>query len=424
MVKRTRFFYGWYIVGVMVVSMMLVYGVRNSFSIFFDPLLEQFDWYRGSTAIMLSLNILIYGFTAPFAGALADRWKPRKAAFIGIIILSIATAGCSLANELWHFYLLFGVLAPIGAAFCGSPVLNPTILNWFGKRRGLAIGIGQIGGGLSFAYGMLIEFLVSQLTWRPAYLVMAGILLAILLPLYVIFLYYKPEDKGYAVYGVTEIPLEKSEEVIEEAYVSDWTLKKALKSYHLWLLILAEIFYWGVGNYLVLAHQIKFAVDVGYSSVLAASVFALFGIASIGGQICSFISDVIGRELTVTVAAVMAIGALFALLSVNDTSQPWLLYVYAISSGFATGLFSPALIVGTADIFHGKNIGFISALLLTGIGIGGAVGPWLGGYIYDVYESYDIAFIISMVCFALACICFWIAAPRNADEIRNKCKRD
>ena len=140
MVKRTRFFYGWYIVGVMVVSMMLVYGVRNSFSIFFDPLLEQFDWYRGSTAIMLSLNILVYGFTAPFAGALADRWKPRKAAFIGIIILSIATAGCSLANELWHFYLLFGVLAPIGAAFCGSPVLNPTILNWFGKRRGLAIG--------------------------------------------------------------------------------------------------------------------------------------------------------------------------------------------------------------------------------------------------------------------------------------------
>ncbi len=419
MVRKTRFFYGWYIVGVMVVSMMLVYGARNSFSVFFDPLLEQFDWYRGSTAIMLSLNILVYGFTAPFAGALADRWKPRRAAFTGIIIISVATASCSLADELWHFYLLFGVLAPIGAAFCGSPVLNPTILNWFGKRRGMAIGIGQIGGGLSFAYGMLLEFLISQLTWRPAYLVMAGIMIAILLPLFIIFFFYRPEDKGYKVYSETRISIEKFEEEVEEPDVPDWTLRRALGSYHLWLLILAEIFYWGIGNYLVLAHQIKFAVDVGYSSALAASVFALFGIASIGGQVCSFISDVIGREPTVTIASLMAIGALFALLSVNDASQPWLLYVYAISSGFATGLFSPALIVGTADIFHGKNIGFISALLLTGIGIGGAIGPWLGGYIYDVYESYDIAFIVGMVCFALACICFWIAAPRNADKIRN-----
>jgi len=184
MIQRPRFFYGWYLVILMAVSMMLVYGIRNSFSVFFAPILDEFGWFRGSTAIMLSLNILVYGFTAPIAGSLFDRWKPRKVAFIGISVLTLATFFCAFANELWHFYLLFGILAPIGSAFCAAPALNPTLMNWFGKRRGLAIGLGQIGGSLSFAYGMLVETVISHWGWRPAFFVLAGILLAVLIPMY------------------------------------------------------------------------------------------------------------------------------------------------------------------------------------------------------------------------------------------------
>ncbi len=419
MVRKPRFFYGWYLVGITVASMMLVYGVRNSFSVLFSPILDDFGWYRGSTAIMLSLNILIYGLSAPLAGLLIDRWKPRAVAILGILLLTLATALCYFASELWHFYLLFGVLAPIGTAFCGAPVLSPSLMNWFGKRRGLAISLGQIGGGLSFAYGMLVDAVVSQWGWRPSFLVTAAIVLAVLLPIYLLFFYYRPEDRGMQAYRADESsPAEKAGEVIDAA--RDWTLRTAFRTYNLWLLVLSQFCYWGVGNYLVLAHQIKFAQDVGYSSMLATSVFALFGIASIGGQICASISDSIGREKTVTVAVVLAIGALVALMSVKDTSQPWLLYVYAVSSGFATGIFSPSVFAGMGDIFHGRNIGAITALLLTGTGVGGAIGPWLGGYIFDITGSYNIAFIISMASFAVAGISFWIAAPRNAEKIRAK----
>ena len=59
-------------------------------------------------------------------------------------------------------------------------------------------------------------------------------------------------------------------------------------------------------------------------------------------------------------------------------------------------------------------------MLLLGTGSGGAIGPWLGGFIYDVTKSYNIAFIISMAAFAVAGISFWIAAPRNAAKIRTK----
>jgi len=423
MARRPHLFYGWVIVGITVVSLTLIYGIRHSFSIFFPSILDEFGWARGSTAIMLSLNILIYGFLAPVAGSLGDRWKPRKVMPIGITILAVATASCAFAHELWHFYLLFGVLMPIGTAFGGWPLLAPALANWFVKRRGLMMGLGMMGGGLSFTYGMLAEFTISRLGWHHAYLVLAGILLLVSLPLYRLF-HYRPESKGLRAYGAGEVVTAKDLTAEGRATESpgpyDWTLRHAMRTYQLWLLVLSYSLYWGLGNYLVLAHQVKFVEDAGYSSTLAASVFALYGIFMVAGQLSSAISDFIGRELTVTLATVLAIGALMALLSVRDTSQPWLLYVYAVCFGYGAGVYSPAAIAGAADIFHGRHFGAIAGLLLTGMGIGGGIGPWLGGYIYDISGSYNSAFVLCMVCFGLACIAFWIAAPRNAASLPGK----
>jgi MFS family permease len=198
----------------------------------------------------------------------------------------------------------------------------------------------------------------------------------------------------------------------------DWTLGQALKTYQLWILVLSYLLFFGTACYLVLAHQVKFTEDVGYSSAFAASVFALFGIFMAAGQLSGFLSDWIGREKIITLATMLAIGSMFALISVRDTSQPWLLYIYAIFFGYATGLFTCTMFAAMADIFHGKHFGAIGALLLTGQGVGGAIGPWLGGHLYDTTNSYYSAFIICMVCFFLALIAVWIAAPRNAARLR------
>jgi MFS family permease len=402
--------------------MTLVYGVRHSFSIFFPPILDEFGWSRGSTALMLSLNLLVYGFTAPVAGSLADRWQPRKVLLIGATILGLATASCAFARELWHFYLLFGVLVPIGMACSGWPIFGPTMSNWFARKRGQAMGLSQIGGGFSFVYGMYAEFAISQLGWRYAYFVLAGTLVTILLPLYFFFFHYHPEYKGLKAYGATE--LTRAHDATPEVDKTknhaprDWTLRGAMGIHQLWLMMFSYFLYWGVGCYLVLGHQVKFAQDVGYSSTFAASVFALFGISLSVGQLTAGISDWIGREITVTLASILAIGALIALLSVQDSSQSWLLYLYAIGFGYGSGLYSPTMTAGMADIFHGRHFGAIHALLLTGMGIGGAIGPWLGGSIYDISGSYSSAFILCMVGFAIACVAVWIAAPRHAARLR------
>jgi MFS family permease len=422
MVKRIHFFYGWVVVGITVVSVTLIYGIRHSFSVFFPSILDEFGWGRGSTAIMFSLNILIYGFLAPVAGSLGDRWKPSRVMPIGITFLGLTTASCAFAHELWHFYLLFGVLMPVGSAFSGWPLLAPALANWFAKRRGLVIGLGLIGGGLSYAYSMFAAFSISQLGWRYAYFVLAGTLVALLLPLYLFFFNYRPENRGLMPYGAAEPSAIKGPEpgaaAAKNPVSRDWTLGRAMGTYQLWLMVLSFSLYWGIGAYLVLAHQVKFAEDAGYSRMFGASVFGLFGIFVVAGRVSASISDWIGREKTVTLATILSIGALVALVSVKDTAHPQLLYFYATCFGYGAGLYSPAIFAGTADIFHGRHFGAISGLLLTGMGIGGAIGPWLGGYLYDVSGSYKGAFVLCMICFGLACIMVWIAAPRNAARLR------
>ncbi len=419
MTARLPFFYGWVIVAIGAIGGTLVYGIRNSFSVFFPSILNEFGWQRGSTALMLSLNILVYGLMAPVAGSLGDRWKPRRDMTIGIIVLGLATIACAFARELWQFYLLFGIIAPAGSACCGAPLFAPAVPNWFARRRGLVMGLGQIGGGLSFAYGIFVEFVISQVGWRNAYFVLAGILLVVLVPLYLLFFYYRPEEKGLKPYGISE-PATDNSKAVGTGSLRDWTLLDAMKTYQLWLMVLSYFLYWGIGNYLVLAHQVKFAEDAGYSGMLAATIFGLFGIFMITGQLCSFLSDRLGREKTATLATALSIGALVALISVRDSTQPWLLYVYAVGFGLGAGLYLPALVAGLADVFHGRHFGAIQGFSITGLGLGGAIGPWLGGYIYDISGSYISAFIFSTVCLALGCAVLWIAAPRHAARLQHK----
>jgi MFS family permease len=131
-------------------------------------------------------------------------------------------------------------------------------------------------------------------------------------------------------------------------------------------------------------------------------------------------SDRIGREKTMLLSSAAALVGLFALIAVRDSSQPWLLYIYALGFGYGAGLYTAIIFAGAADIFYGKHFGLASGILLTGMGLGGAIGPWLGGYLYDTTGSYDNAFILCMACIVLASVSYWIAAPRNADKLHER----
>ena len=414
--KQPAFFYGWTIIAVGIITGLLIYGARYSFSIFFPEILDEFGWSRGSTALMMSINVLVYGFMAPISGTFCERWKPRTVMPVGAAVIALAMVGCSFASELWHFYLFFGILVPVGTALCGWPVIAPALINWFAVRRGLVLGLGQMGSGLGLVYGLVAEYLILWLGWRHAYLALAGILIVILFPLHRFIFQYRPENIGLRAYG-SESPQSKKAGKGSAPPV-DWTLRRMLHAPQLWLLALSQFLYWGIACFLVLAHQVKFAEDAGYSGTFAVSIFALYGISMFAGQMSGVLSDRIGREASSTVASALAIAGLAALISVRDTSTPWLLYAYATSFGYGAGLYAAIIFAGAADIFHGRCYGTASGMMLTGMGLGGAIGPWLGGYLYDRSGSYDLAFLLCMACLVLSSVFFWIAAPRHGEKFR------
>jgi len=417
MSRTPPIFYGWHLVAICVISMILIYGIRHSFAVFFSPILEEFRWSRGDIAMMMSLNILIYGFLAPLAGALADRWRARVLLPAGVIVLGIATAGCALATRLWHFYVLFGVLMSVGSAFSGWPIFAPALMNWFAKRRGLVMGLGQMGGGLSFVYSIFVEFAIRNLGWRQTFLALSFILMATLLPLLLLFFYYKPQDRGMSAYGVDGPGLPQRQAEMRGGRgrpPAGGGLKEVLQTRQLWFLVASYALYWGIAGYMIMAHQVRFLQDKGFSSAFSASIFALLGTMIFCGQLSAFLSDWLGREKTHTLATFLSITGLAVLLGVGESSPGWLLYIFALLFGYGGGLATPVTYAASADIFHGRHFGMVGGLLLGGMGLGGVLGPWLGGYLFDLSGSYKYAFAFCIISLALSTLFLWVAAPRKA----------
>ncbi len=182
------------------------------------------------------------------------------------------------------FYVLFGVLAPIGLAAAGSPILNPTIMNWFATRRGTALGLAQTGGGLSFVFVFMMEFVITEFGWRTAYIVLGFLTIAVLLPIVLLKYSFSPKERGMTPYGSAqeEPEVTATSEITEP--VELLSRASGLRSSQLWLLFISNMLFWGTGCYLILAHQVRFAIDAGFSSTVAASTSAAFGIFMVLGQ--------------------------------------------------------------------------------------------------------------------------------------------
>jgi MFS family permease len=120
-----------------------------------------------------------------------------------------------------------------------------------------------------------------------------------------------------------------------------------------------------------------------------------------------YLADVMRREVVYTwVQVVSAVGTV-ALMATSDNSMPWLLYVYAVFYGMGQGSRALVLSAISIDVFQGKNFGAIFGYFTLSVGVGGAIGSWLGGYIFDVTGSYLVAFSISFGCLVASIFMVW-----------------
>ncbi len=421
-IKRPIFFYGWIIVVISFISLSFVWGARSSFSVFYLAILKEFGWSRASTALIFSLFIFTYGLISPLSGWLIDQFGPRKIISVGAIVLALGAFACSQANKVWHLYAFWGFIGAVGVSLSGLVPHAAVVTRWFLRRRGTALGIISSGLGSGSLLVIIVQYLINIVGWRFTYNLMGAMIIGVILPLAALFQRSEAKDKGLlpdgdAAGAIDSITISKSDTsvlVIDKEWISkEWTLVGAMRSYRLWALFSCFFFFHGVAVAFLLAHQVAYVVDVGYSPIFAASIFSLYGITQTIGQAFGFINDRIGWERGYSLSCILSLIGIFCIFLIKDTTNPWLLYAYGIFVGIGSGLMIPAVTGAATDLFQGRHFGAIYGFITFGFGVGGAISSWLGGYLFDRFGNYKLNFAISMLSICIACCSIWIAGPRK-----------
>ena len=409
---QRRFYYGWVIVGLAMVSMSFWYAFRTTFSIFFVALIDHFHWSRAETAGAQSIGMLVYMVMAPVVGYLVDRVGPRKVILPGIFLMGLGLLLCTQVKSLIHFYLFFGVIAGIGVTCLSISPFTTILSHWFEKKRGVANGLASVGMGFGpLIFVPLFQYLITIRGWPFAFLIFSLLVFAIPFPLIGIFLRHKPQGMGLSVDG-NDSAFSSTAQYSKENN-KDQKVKELMKNTRFWsLLLFPALMVFGV--YIVIVHHVKYLVDLGVDRIWAASLFAVTGALSVGFRIFwGWLSDRIGRTMTLTLGGFSFCLGILSLILFQKIPSPFFLSLFAFFFGAGWGSMAPMFMSIAGDLYRGRHFGLIYGLLEGMIGIGAAVGSWLAGYLFDQTQSYLGAFSLAILSCAISVLLAWHVAPRK-----------
>lgn len=386
------FFYGYTVVLAASFSMVLIFSVHYSFGIFFKPLSTEFGWTRAMTAGAFSLVWIAQGALAIVMGGLNDRFGPRLVLTACGALIGAGYMLMSQVHAVWQLYLFYGVI--VGAGLGGTFVpLTSTTARWFVARRGLMTGIVTAGVGLGAFIGPPISSsLITQYNWRTSYM-MLGTTVLVGVVIAAQFLRRDPAQMGAQPYGASTVRAASAAPL-----ASGLTLREALRSAQFWT-VFAVFFFYGFCLSAILLHLAPHATDLGYSAATGANLLAVLGGASVVGKVLMGRAiDSIGNKRVYLVSFVIMIASLVGLVPSTGLAS---LYLCAAGFGFAYGGLAAAHSTLMAWLFGMRQHGLIFGVGFNGWTIGCAVGPILAGYVFDVSQSYRVAFVICATCAVL-----------------------
>jgi MFS family permease len=372
-------------------------GVFYSFGVFFKPVAANFNWNRALTSGVHSVLMLNHGFFAVPIGWLADRFGPAKVMVFCGFLTGLGLILTSQINALWQFYLTYGLVVGIGVSG-GMPITTGTTARWFVKRRGLALGIVSAGVGLGTLIILpMTERLIAAFEWSTAYFIL-GIASWIVMIMSAAFLRRDPEGMGYQAYGMQR-PLNEtntghSREISHVVLDTDISTQAAVRTRPLWLLF-CTYFLFSFCVQMIMVHLVNYATDLGIISLVAATLLSMVGIGSMFGRLAmGAASDRIGSSNALAICCLVLGISLLWLIFVREI---WMFYLFAIIFGFAYGGEVPQMAALVGQLFGLRSVSALVGVVLIGLSIGGALGSLMGGRIFDLTDSYQVAFIIAVV---------------------------
>jgi len=381
-----RSFYGYIIVIAAFFILLLFGGTRFAFGVFFKPVMNEFGWTRALTSGAFSLSWMVQGITGIMMGRLNDRLGPRIVLSMSGFFMGLGYLLMSQITGLGQLYIYYGLIIGIGSAVY-VPLVS-TVARWFKARRSMMTGIVVAGAGLGqFIAPPVANWLISSFEWRMSYIIMGGVVLLAMI-ITAQFLRRDPAQLGQVPYGEGNKGHNELRPQIEELSAG-----QAFRSKKLWLLF-TIFFSSGFSAWAIIVHIVPHATDLGISASNAAIILALIGALVIIGRIFwGIIGDRIGDNRTYIIGTFIISASLIWLVSADSGGM---LYYFAPIFGFAWAvavLGSPL----TAGIFGLSAHGAIMGLTNLGYNLGGALGPLVSGYLFDVSGDYRQSFLINAI---------------------------
>ncbi len=391
--SKQEFNYGYIIVFAGVIIMLATFAVNYTFGIFFKPLVAEFGSSRAGTSLIYSFLTIEAGLLGILAGRLSDRFGARIVLTFTGICLGAGALLMSRITELWHAYLVATVFAiGIGASW---PVLLPMVPRWFQTRKGLMSGVLTSGIGLGMVVGPLAATLLLQhFDWRNAY-IMVGIAAIVVMVAAAQFLRNK---KGGAAQSV---PDKRAEMRTASALMPAYSFSQIMRT-RTFALLCIIYFCFGFCLHTTMVHIVPMATDLHIEERAAAAILSVIGLGSIGGKVLTGgVSDKIGVKITLNLSFILLF---VALAWVQFTGTLWTFYLFGILFALAYGGVMALQSLIIVDHFGLAAAGVTTGVVTFAYTIGGALGPFITGLVFDLSGNYSLAFIIAGLLALLAAV--------------------
>ena len=386
-VTKPKFFYGYAIVAAALSMSIVMWGARLSFGVFFAPVLDEFGWSRAATSGGFSVTWVFTGLLSIVVGRLNDKFGPRLIMTVAGFLLSLGYLLMSQLSSMWQLFLFYGIIS-IGMSAALVPILS-TVARWFVKMRAFMTGIVLASTGIAL---MVIVPAAHQAIlhygWRTVYMIIGSVVLIVVV-ITAQFLRRDPYQVGKLPYGYDETNTTAS-----GMQTYGLSFKEALRTKQVWLISLVYFCTYFVYHIFVV-HMVIYATGQGISSTRAVGIMAFIGAAGIAGRIIMGIfGDRIGNKQAMMLSAGLMMLALFWLLVAKEL---WMLFLFGVAFGFGHGGIATMESPIVANVFGMRSHGVILGLVFFCDTVGGAMGPFLAGYIFDVTSSYRLALLLCAV---------------------------
>jgi MFS family permease len=382
--SRTGFNYGWVVVAAGAVITCVAMGALFALPVYQTPMADDTGWARAGIAGAMTIGFITMGIAGFFWGAISDRIGGRPVLVIASVLLGAGLIIASQAPNLLVFQIAYGGLVGAAGSAFFAPLISTTV-GWFEKNRGLAVALVSVGGGVApMVLTPLAVILTETYGWRMAMLSIAIGALVILVP--TSLLVRRP-----AIFDDAPAPA-MANQAAAPAKTPFGTALAALRTPQ--FIVLAATFFFCCGAHSgPIFNTVAYAAFCGIAPLAAASVYGVEGVAGLFGRIVfGMLSDRFGPRRIIVAGLALQAAGIYAYIYVSELQH---FYIMAVVLGMVYGGVMPLYSVLARDYFGQRIMGTVLGAATMVSSFGMALGPIVGGWIFDTYGSYHWLYISS-----------------------------